>query len=215
MPYRTSPFVDNFFYHIYNRGVEKRRIFNNPSDYQRFLKMIYYYQFSGPKPSFSTYMRRKVKDFSKNPKIVEIVAYCLMPNHFHLLIKQLRENGVSEFIGKLSNGYTKYYNIKYGRIGPLLQGVFKAKIMETNEHMLHISRYIHLNPYVAGLVESLNTYPYSSYQEYIGGNNGICFLEPILEFFKEPNEYKDFVEGHGDYARELEMLKHLLLDGHE
>lgn len=213
MPYRTIPFVNQSYYHIYNRGVEKRQIFSNDRDYQRFIQTFYYYQFSGPKPKFSHQKHFKAKDFNRNTKIVDIICYCLMPNHFHLLVSQSNDNGIKEFMQKISNSYTKYFNTKNTRVGPLLQGTFKAVPIESDEQLLHVSRYIHLNPLVSDLTKDLENYPYSSYLDYIKfSNNSICNKEPILNFFRDKNEYKEFIIDHSDYARELEIMKHLLLD---
>ncbi len=213
MPYRTTQFGNNYFYHVFNRGVEKRIIFTTDLDYQRFLKILYYYQFSGPKPSFSMLKHFSKQGFSKNPKIVEIISYCLMPNHFHLLIKQLKDGGIQEFIRKVSNSYTKYFNTKHKRIGPLFQGNFKAKAIETDEQLLHISRYIHLNPFVAGLIDKLEKYPYCSYQEFIApGKTKLTTPKTILDFFKNPKDYQSFVNDQKDYAKTLNEIKHLLLE---
>lgn len=182
-------------------------------DYQRFLYTIFYYQFSGPKPRFSTYKRFKNKDFDKNPKIVEIVCYCLMPNHFHLLIKQLKDNGTQEFLSKITNSYTKYFNTKYRRVGPLLQGPFKAVLIETDEQLVHLSRYIHLNPFVAKITKDWKGFPYSSIQEFLGGATfPICVTKHILDFFHNETKYHSFIADHQDYALELSRIQHLLID---
>lgn len=213
MPYRLIPFVSDNFYHLFDRGVEKRIIFSDDRDYQRFLQTLYYYQFNGPKPQFSTQQRFRDHSFNKNPKIIEIICYCLMPNHLHLLIKQLRDGGIKEFMQKVINSYTKYYNIKHNRVGHLFQGTFKAVPIEDDEQLLHVSRYIHLNPYVSNLTKDLKTYPHSSYPAFIDLSNDILLTkEPVLDFFKDASKYKEFVSGHQDYAKELEQLKHLLLD---
>ncbi|MDO8498468.1 MAG: transposase, partial [bacterium] len=176
-------------------------------------KTLYYYQFTGPKPPFSDRNRFKINDFSHNPKVVEVICYCLMPNHFHLLVRQLQDNGISEFIGKVLNSYTKYFNTKHTRVGPLFQGVFKTVLIEDEIQLLHVSRYIHLNPYVSELVQELKLYPYSSYQHFIDvDHDQLCVADSVLNNFKNSNDYKDFVGGHGDYAKELEIMKHLLLE---
>ncbi len=211
--YRTTPFINEGFYHVFNRGVEKRQIFLNDRDYDRFLQTIYYYQYDKPKPKFSNQKRFKLNDFNKNNKIVEIICYCLMPNHFHLLLKQLKDGGIQEFANKISNSYTKYFNIKHGRVGHLFQGAFKATFIETDEELLHVSRYIHLNPYVADLTKNLETFPYSSYPDFLGISSGqICVAEPILNFFKNGAEYKQFINDHQDYAERLHKISHLTID---
>ena len=190
MPSRIFPFVNGQFYHIYNRGVEKRTIFEKNWDYSRLIKTIKYYQLIGPKPKLSRFLVGSIFKPDNDKKIVEIICYCLMPNHFHFLVKQLKDGGVTEFISKLSNSYTKYYNVKYNRVGPLLQGEFKAVLIESDEQLVHISRYIHLNPVVSFLVKNLSQYRWSSYKEYIANEtNGISSKETIISFFKSPEGY--------------------------
>ncbi|OGE33500.1 hypothetical protein A3D83_00840 [Candidatus Daviesbacteria bacterium RIFCSPHIGHO2_02_FULL_41_10] len=213
MPSRIFPFVNGQFYHIYNRGVEKRTIFEKNWDYSRLIKTIKYYQLIGPKPKLSRFLVGSIFKPDNDKKIVEIICYCLMPNHFHFLVKQLKDGGVTEFISKLSNSYTKYYNVKYNRVGPLLQGEFKAVLIESDEQLVHISRYIHLNPVVSFLVKNLSQYRWSSYKEYIANEtNGISSKETIISFFKSPEGYEKFVLDQIDYAQKLEIVKHQLLD---
>lgn len=215
MPSRTHPLVNGEYYHIFNRGVDKMNIFKNSYGFQRFLKTMVYYQILGPKPRFSLFTPT-TNSLDKNKKIIEIVCYALMPNHFHFLLKQLTDGGITEFISKLSNSYTKYFNIKNKRVGPLLQGEFKSVLIENNEQLLHLSRYIHLNPLVSGLVDNLEEYLYSSYFEYIGLNTQeICSKKIILEQFKSPKDYQKFVLDQAGYGKELEIIKHTLLESDE
>lgn len=212
MPSRTVPFVNGQYYHAYNRGVEKRPIFNNRIDQRRFMKTILYYQLEGPKPKLSNLFKYKLFEPNYNKKIVDIICYCLMPNHFHFLLKQLRDDGITEFMSKLSNSYTKYFNTKDKRVGPLFQGEFKSVIVQSEEQLLHVSRYIHLNPLVSYLVKDLDSYEWSSYLEYINGGKGICAKENILSFFKSPAKYKQFVLDQADYGMTLENIKHQVLE---
>ena len=210
---RFIPFANNYYYHIYNRGVEKRLTFLDSRDFTRFLRMLNYYQYSGPKPSFSKITNDQLKKLQAKEKIIEIICYCLMPNHFHLLIKQLKDSGISNFIRLISNGYTRYFNIRRTRVGPLFQGAYKAVLIETDEQLVHTSRYIHLNPYVSLLVKDLKTYQWSSYPDFIGIRNGkLVNKNEILSFFKDPTEYEKFVLDHASYAMDLERIKHQLLD---
>lgn len=213
MPRRTTLLQNDYFYHIYNRGVEKRQIYLIDRDYERFLETLYYYQFSGPKPRFSNRYRFKKNEFNKNPKIVEIICYCLMPNHFHILLKQLADNGIREFISNISNSYTKYFNTKHTRIGPLLQGEFKAVPVESEEQLIHLSRYIFLNPYVAGITKDWEDFPYSSFKE-LSGKVGtlICNVKDVLGLFKNIDDYRSFISDHASYALDLAHIKHLLVD---
>lgn len=153
----------------------------------------------------------KAKDF-----LVEIIAYCLMPNHFHFLLKQRKENGIRQFVGNVANSYTKYFNTKRERTGPLFQGRFKAVRVETDRQLLHLSRYIHLQPFSSYLVKSLEElieYPYSSFPQYLGKTKeGLCMKEEVLDHFKSREKYKMFVFDNADYQRKLERIKHLLLE---
>lgn len=212
MPSRLFPFANGYFYHVYNRGSEKKPIFGSRRDYQRLLKTINYYQYLGPKPKFSHFSQFQTFKSNLSKKIVEIVSYCLMPNHFHLLVKQLVEGGITEFMSKVSNSYTKYYNTKHNRVGPLLQGEFKAVMVESDEQLLHLSRYIHLNPRVSLLVKELENYDWSSYREYLSLTSGFCSKQDILNFFKTPAAYKQFVLDQVDYGERLEQIKHQVLE---
>lgn len=213
MPYRQTVFVNEYFYHVFNRGSNKQPVFLAERDYRRFLDTLMYYQFSGPKPKFSTHARFKKKDYTFNQKIVDIVSYCLMPNHFHLLIKQQQDNGVIEFISKSINSYTKYFNAKHNRSGPLFQGEYKAVYIESEEQLVHVSRYIHLNPYVAGIVTIVENFPFSSYNHYLGKVfDPLCLADSVLSHFTKPGDYKSFVDDHAIYAMDLERIKHLLID---
>lgn len=212
MPSRIIPFVDGEYYHVFNRGVAKMQIFNSFYDYNHFVKTMIYYSIEGPKPRFSIFTPTTLT-LNINKKIVNIICYCLMPNHFHFLLRQIRKGGITEFVSKLSNSYTKYINIKNKRVGPLLQGNFKAIHVETNEQLLHLSRYVHLNPLVSYLVKDLDSYKWSSYPEYVNlTNNAICDKKIILDQFKSSGEYKQFVLDQESYGKKLEAIKHQLLD---
>lgn len=116
-------------------------------------------------------------------------------------------------MSKVSNSYTKYFNTKHNRVGPLLQGQFKAVFIETDEQLIHVSRYIHLNPYVADLTKDIGNFEYSSYPEFVGKRK-IMLSNPqyILKFFKHTNSYKDFVRDYESYAIDLERIKHFLFE---
>ncbi len=212
MPTRITPLVNGQIYHVYNRGVEKRRVFEDRRCYTRLLHAIRYYQLKGPKPKFSHSFNNSLFKPDPKKKIVDIICYCLMPNHFHLLVKQLSDGGISEFIGKLINSYTKFYNLKYKRIGPLFQGQFKAVLIESEEQLIHVSRYIHLNPIASFLIKDLNLYEWSSYKEYINNIKGICNKEEIMSLFKDSASYQKFCLDQVSYAQNLEKIKHQLIE---
>lgn len=214
MPGRLTPLVNGEFYHIYNRGVEKRNIFTKTRDYNRFRKTFYYYQFLESKRSFSKFTKSDLKLFKPDPdkRLVEVICYCFMPNHFHFLIKQLKDHGISIFMSQLANSYTKYFNTKYRRVGSLFQGTFKAVHIETGEQLLHTSRYIYLNPVVSGIVKKPEDYTWSSYLEYINGQAFFSSPKEIIRCFSSPEKYKEFVEDQIDYGTALEILKHTTID---
>ncbi len=214
MPGRALPLVNNEIYHIFNRGSDKRNIFLLQGDYRRFIKTFYYYQFEGPKPKFSELKKNSFTNFkaTQSSKLVEILSYCLMPNHFHFLVKQLKANGISTFMSQLANSYTKYFNTKLKRVGPLLQGTFKSVIVKTDGQLIHVSRYIHINPVVAGIASKPEHYQWSSYSEYANGSSGYCSTDLILGLFSSREEYCKFTEDQIDYGKSLETIKHQLLE---
>lgn len=214
MPGRNVPLITGEIYHIFNRGNEKRDIFIQPRDYKRCQRTIYYYQFQGPKPKFSNFGLFNLQSFnpSLQDKLVNIHCYCLMPNHFHFLMQQLKDNGISIFLSQFSNSYTKYFNTKYTRVGSLFQGTFKSVLVESDEQFIHLSRYIHINPVVSTLVKSLDRYPWSSYEEYMDGKENICSTEEIMNFFQSKEKYKSFLEDQIEYGETLELIKHQLMD---
>lgn len=214
MPGRITPLVNGQYYHIFNRGSDKRDLFIQPQDYRHFQRCFFYYQFLGPKIRFSKLARSDLDLFNPDPnkKMVEIIAFCLMPNHFHFLVRQVADHGISTFMSQLSNSYTKYFNTKYYRVGPLLQGAFKAVLVESEEQLLHLSRYIHLNPIVSSVTKNLNSYQWSSYSEYLDGQGLVCDVGTVLNFFPNPEKYQDFVKDQIGYGTSLEVIKHQTMD---
>ena len=213
MSYNQTIFANDEFYHVFNRGVEKRTTFINRRDYNRLIETINYYRTKNPPARFS-YKDRPVivKNTTSNSPLVEIVCFCLMPNHFHILLKQIANGGITMFLSKLTNSYTKYFNIKYKRVGPLFQGSFKAVRIEDDEQLIHVSRYIHLNPLIDYLVSDLKIYPYSTYPEFLGLKNGFCKKDIILDNFKTPSDYEKFVLDQEDYGRSIKRIERMILE---
>lgn len=153
MPYRTTPLVQGEFYHVFNRSIARQPIFTRKDEYQRGLEVLNYYSYQKPPLRFSHYKRLTFKqkaDFlaglESSKKIVQLLAFCLMPNHVHFLIKEIEDGGISRYMSNFQNSYAKYFNIKNDRTGSLFQTRFKAVRIETDEQLLHVMRYIHLNP---------------------------------------------------------------------
>jgi putative transposase len=156
-----------------------------------------------------------LKKLRESKRLVEIIAFCLMPNHFHLLLKQLQKKGTSTFMRNFQNSYARYFNTKYHRSGALFQALFKAVRIETDAQLLHVSRYIHLNLVSSFLVEikNLENYPWSSFPEYMKSRS-LEFVDPdlVLKQFKTEKDYKKFVFDQADYQRKLQEIKHLTLE---
>ena len=211
--YVVREFAKDSVYHVFNRGVEKRVIFQDEQDYHLFLYYLYIY-LTPLEKVLRRYHTLPIRLFNKNvAKDVDLLAYCLMPNHFHLLVKQKGTAGVSSFMKQLSNAYTQYFNHKYKRTGGLFEGRYKAIRIPTDELLVHTSRYIHLNPFVADMTKNLESYQHSSYPAYTGLTQDILISpEMVLYFFKSPHKYKEFVDDYTSYAYEIGLMKHLLLD---
>lgn len=224
MPGRSVPLVINEIYHVFNRGIDHRPTFTDMREYNRALEVLSYYRFASPSKKLSYFLllasdeRMKIIDNMKNKsqRLIEIVAFCLMPNHFHFLLKQLSHNGISEFMSNFQNSYTRYFNTKNERTGPLFLDQFKAVRIETDEQFIHVSRYIHLNPltsYVIKDFDSLKRYPWSSFKDYVVENpDSVCSTKTVLDYFKNKTLYELFVKDQIDYQRKLHMIKHLVLE---
>ena len=218
---RRTPLVNEEHYHIFNRGVARQPTFLNKNDYKQALLTLSYYRFTSPLVRLSRFKElsqeernRIALNMQKKKKFAEIISFVFMPNHFHLLLKQTVNNGISHFLSKFTNSYTKYFNTKYNRVGPVFQGVFKSVHVESDEQLIHLSRYIHLNPVVSAVVdkESLFSYHWSSLPDFLAGKSDLVQIEPILKQFKTSEDYKKFILDNVDYGKKLEEIKHLVLE---
>ena len=171
-------------YHIFNRGVDKRKIFLDQKDINRFFQSMVAFNYIEPVGSLFEQSFKKEK--TKSKPLVRFIAYCLLPNHFHFIFEQLEEEGISKFMKRLSGGYSWYFNKKYKRSGALFQGVFKANHIDSNEYLLHASVYVNLND-KQSLGDQVAKLGKSSWDEYINSkttNEKICSgKEVILEQF--------------------------------
>lgn len=223
---RKIKFVNDGIYHIYNRGVEKRQVFMDDNDYFRFIHDLFEFNDLAPAGKFSSkkHSEAKLPNVRKRDLQVEVICFCLMPNHFHLIVKQIADNGITQFLHKLGTGYAKYFNDKYQRVGSLFQGSFKAIDIKNDEYLLHLSRYIHLNP--VELIEPkwkklgiknwskinkfLNTYRWSSYNDYLSANNfpSVTSRGFLLSSLNGKENYKKFVEKFvvGDLNKTPEII---------
>ncbi len=219
MRYRDNKiFAQDNYYHVYNRGNGKQDIFLDDADYKFFLYRLKENLFPEQKRTALLQEGRPLGGRGYVRKALpsdafDLICYCLMPNHFHFLIRQNTQLPVSKIISKVCTGYSMYFNKKYERVGGLLQSKFKAVLVDSDPYLLWLSAYIHQNPKVAGLVKNLEDYPYSSFLDYIGKRQGmLCHTKTILDNFKNSEEYEKFVDNSFEKIKERKDLKLLLLD---
>lgn len=192
MPYRGDAFVQGQYYHLYNRGAGKAKIFYSDGNYQYLLRLVKeYYQKHG----------------------ATIIAYCLMPNHYHFLLRQESEEPLSKFVQVLFNAYVQALNIQQGRTGTLFEGRFKHKRVDTWEYLIMLCRYIHRNPVKAGLAARPEDWAYSNYREWIGLRDGaLVDREFVKEHFSSAEEYIQFVNDVEDEEKSYAKISKYLFD---
>ena len=211
--YVVRNFRKNAFYHIFNQGVEKREIFLDEEDYRLFQRYLF------------TYLRPIEEVLEMDPDIplrltskslseeLGLIAYCLMPNHFHLLVRQKTENAVPKLLKQLTNAYTLHFNERYSRVGSLMQGRYKAVEVADEELLIHLARHIHLNPLAAVIVKTPEAHRWSSYPDYLGLKADIpAEKDKILSYFPSVGAFKGFHEDQADYEKNLGKIGHLSID---
>ncbi len=199
-------------YHVYNRGVAKGDIFVDDTDRTRFLETISFYldeQRSSKLSVARVGVPFNIADGTEpSERIALLHTYCLMPNHFHLLLSELVPGGVSRLLRRVQLSYTRYYNTRHNRVGPLLQGIFRFVRVESDEQFLHVTRYIHLNPYVARLIDDPEQYQWSSYNQYLQSQSTrLCSPSLALELAGSSEGYRKFFLDFASYARDFELIK--------
>lgn len=234
MPAKNSIkiYIEDGFYHVYNRGINKMPIFLDEQDYRVFFYFLGLYLL--PKEDSINKIRNNIKlsEDDKNKKVskilalnnfnekIEILCFVLMPNHFHFLLRQKNKNDMKLFIKSFLTKYSQYYNKKYKRVGPVFQGRYKAILINKEEYLLHLSRYIHQNPMeIISKREKLQNYSWSSYSAYIYGKGPVWLNKDlILSFFRKAggfdfSSYQGFVEGYKEKSdEEQDALKKLILE---
>lgn len=205
MPVRNSvkTYGSDQYYHVYNRGANKQDIFLEDTDYFYFLSLFKRHLGKDDVIDKSGRVIRKYYDQ------IELTAFCLMPNHFHLLVFLKEPEGLVHLMRSVIVAYSMYFNKKYGRVGGLFQGVFLASRIDSDFYLWHVSRYIHLNPLDIG--KDFRTYPYSSI-DYFAGNKNAQWLSPgrLVDSTKERQDYQEFVADYQEMHRDMKHLKKLL-----
>ncbi|OGH16445.1 MAG: hypothetical protein A3C30_04615 [Candidatus Levybacteria bacterium RIFCSPHIGHO2_02_FULL_40_18] len=220
---RRLVFSNGYIYHIFNRGIDRRSVFTGFREYLRAQELIEFYKHLETPVRYSKFLQLSkslrddvLREINKSETQVDILAYCLMPNHFHFMLQQKVDKGVSTFIANFTNAYTRYFNTKHERIGPMFEGIFKAVLVESDEQLIHLSRYIHLNPVVSSIINEsdLNNYKWSSYHEYIAPskNSTVSKRDLVMSMFESAKHYEKFVLDQIEYGKKLEIIKHLTLE---
>ncbi len=221
MSYRPERFSPGHVYHVYNRGVNKQDIFADDRDRQRLLTLLPYCLTAETATSYSLFKRSRQQSKQKRrlkpaagKGLVDLLCYCFMDNHFHLLLKENMEQGLSKYMQKLLNSYARYFNTRHQRSGPFFSGRFRSTLVNSDEHFLHVSRYVHLNPFAARLVDNPFNYQWSSVREYTSASTKqetVCHTS-LIKSMMTPKQYRDFTTDYAGYSRDLEDIKHLLLE---
>lgn len=213
---RKDKLVQGEIYHICNKSIANFGIFKDPVNAERYIKLLDYYN-TLPHPrrfSHATNAERKHAVNLLTPKensIVKFICYCIMPDHYHILLKILSEYSISKYISDIENSFTRYFNIKFDRKGPLWQSEFRAVRIKTETQLLHVTRYIHLNPTTSKLVNKPEDWKWSSYRDYI--ENPAILQDAMNELtIKNPRKYKKFCEDRIDYQKRLKEIKKILLE---
>jgi len=218
---RNTIFVTGEYYHVYNRGTDKRNIVSDIFDSQRFLQSMD--EFNSEEPIGSIFQNSfpKTKKLSgPTTKLVNIVAYCLNPNHYHFVLEQLVDGGISEYMKRLGGGYTRYFNERYDRNGVLFQGRYKSIHIDSNEYLLYVSAYVNKNNVVHQLSGPTTKLVRSSWDEYmdrVSMEASICEKKIILEQFENVKMYEKFVDdvikNVVERRQEEKEIDYLLIEG--
>ncbi len=219
---KQPPFLNSNIYHIYNRGVDKRKTFMDDRDHFQFIHDLYEFNNKNLTPHLKNNGEVQPLRFNKKSRdpLVEILSFVLMPNHYHLILRQKIDGGISKYMQKLGTGYTMYFNEKYKRTGSLFQGRFKAKLIKQNSHLLHLPFYIHLNPInlinknssFAKKWEFLKNYRWSSFKDYIGEKNFpfVIHKEFLSKTLGNKNQHKKEIKKYLKKDKAINAIKNLI-----
>lgn len=211
---RKEEFAIGEYYHIYNRGVDKREIFSDGQDYFWFLSGLSAFNDEKLTGSLSAKIKNRSLASEKKELLVEIIAYCLNPNHYHLILREEKEKGITEFMHRLGTSYTKFFNQKYNHSGSLFQGTFKAIHIDSNKYLNYLSCYINHNHFIHGYSKDKNEiYPYSSLPDYLQKRKqAFINSQIIMQELKNPNDYLKYSQANAQYMRENKEREHYTLE---
>jgi len=209
----TRRFYQNCYYHIFNKSIAGYNIFKFEENILRFISLLKHYNNIYQTLCFSKLKTRPLTNLLEidTNSGVKIIAYCIMPTHYHLLVKIMAKNFLSHYIGNIENSFSRYLNLKQERKGPLWQSRFQNVYVKTDQQLLHLTRYIHLNPSTSGLVEDPAYWAHSSYQQYIADSKIFkLYLSDLT--ISNSKEYRKFVLNRKDFQRKLKMLKKVIIE---
>lgn len=212
---RNDLFPEGEIYHICNKSIANYGIFKDPGNARRFLATLEYYNQKNTDLGFSEFLRSHPTHQpdgllkQKDSALLKFLSYCIMPDHYHILVRVRTSETLSRYINTVQSSFTRYFNVKFDRKGPLWQSRFRAARITSNELVLHVSRYQHLNPTTASLVKKPEDWEFSSYREYIFSDA----LEHLKEIsISDPKHYKKFCDDQIEYQKTLKKIKNVLLE---
>lgn len=213
---RKNYFRENTFWHLCNKSISNFGIFKDPSNSRRFIEVLDYYNNSNFKVKYSLAIKNNIYSYNnllipKNDSFIKILTYCIMPDHYHLVLKILKRDILSKYINDIENSYTHFFNRKFDRKGPLWQSSFRSVLIKTIEQLLHVTRYVHINPTTSNLVDKPEDWPFSSYKDIISNSKFLKEFLPEISI-SNPKSYKKFIEDNIDYQKKLKHIKKLLLE---
>lgn len=220
MPSREDIFQNGDYYHIFDKTIDGKKIFSSPKITHEFMRTFFYYRSDKANLRYSKFKELPAAERSKREKIlrfkkyfkVGIIAYCLMPNHYHFLLRQVQKNGIVTFMANILNSITRYSNLMNDRKGPIFLTQFRSKKIYTEEQLVYVVRYIHTNPYAGSVVNNIGglfQYPYSSIQSYMLQNNSQIDTKSVMNYFNNDRvRHRHFIENNADDQKKYEYLKY-------
>ena len=210
--------VENF-YHVYNRGVDKRKVFLSDGEYQLFLRLLFLLNDQDVESPSRRLLLDEVEGTTARRPLVHLCAYCLMSNHYHLLLQECTPGGISKFMQRLGTAYTLIFNERHERSGALFQGKFKYKLIDDEAYLMAVIDYMHLNPNSrhdgegeksVGKLADVDNYPWSSYHNYLGEkkNENLLYRDCLRDFIEIPEDYRAWLKSQHDF----ESIGHLTFD---
>ena len=212
---RKYLFLEGEIFHVFNKSISNFGILNKPENCLRFIQALGHYNNLSLRINLGNFLKKN-RDYSpdllldKDVANIKFISYCLMPDHYHLIVKIIKDKFLSKYISDVENSFTRFFNLKFNRKGPLWQSRFKTVKITSNEQLLHTTRYVHLNPTTSQLIDKPENWEFSSYRNIITTD---MYLKKITEIsIHNKNKYRKFVEDNKDYQQKFKKIKKLILE---